>query len=49
MAVWYELRYPNKYLDKEDIDKVMFGESNDINIQNWSEFYNFDKFLYSMP
>ena len=48
VTIWYELRYPNKYLDKEDIDKVMFGESNDINIQNWSEFYNFDKFYYSL-
>ena len=25
VTIWYELRYPNKYLDKEDIDKVIWG------------------------
>ena len=48
VTVWYELRYPDSYLDQEDIDSVMFNSSNSSNNQEWGEFYTFDKFYYSL-
>jgi len=48
VTVWYELRYPDSYLDQEDVDQVMFGNTDNINVQNWGDFYNFDKFYYSL-
>ena len=48
VTVWYELRYPDNYLDQDDVDNVMFGTNTINNVQSWGEFYNFDKFYYSL-
>lgn len=48
VTIWYELRYPDSYLDQEDIDSVMFNKMNSCNNQDWGEFYTFDKFYYSL-
>ena len=48
VTVWYELRYPDAYLDKDDIDCVMLDCSGTDNVQSWGDFYNFDKFYYSL-
>lgn len=44
MVSWYELRYPDVYLDGEDIDKFLLGETS----QKWCELWNFAKFYYSL-
>jgi len=34
VTIWYKLRYPDSYLDQEDIDSVMFNNSSSCNNQD---------------
>lgn len=57
MAVWYELRYPSYelYVDEHmNVDKEMFEKNkylNKVDMKDikWSDFYNKDVFINSLP
>lgn len=56
MAVWFELRYPNRYFDSLDVDGIMFTENpylkneweEDLGYLNWGDFYNTKVFVNSL-
>lgn len=56
MAVWFELRYPDKYFENFNIDEVMFTQNpylknnweEDLGYLSWHEFYNTKTFVNSL-